>query len=417
MTSLRDLREARSAQVAEMRQILATAETEKRSLNPQEQQRFDALRTQIEQGEAAEARLSFLEEQERRQAGRPASDAAGRDLGRLEGRVSLLEVLRSQMEGRALSGAAAEFSAEAERRSGRKPQGAYVPLSLLETRAASTTSTVGEVVPTDHRAQDYILPLRNALLARRLGVRVLSGLVGNPSIPKTDTSLTVGWVAEDSALSASNLTAASVTLAPKHVGGLTELSRQLIQQSSPDIEALVREDFAFAIAKALDSAILIGGAANGPVGIVSTVGIQTQSLATLSWANCLALLGKLDVANSPAVNIVASTAVKAKLMSTLKESTDAGAGYLSDGVSLGGVPIAFTNQMALNATPNPDTGRLLAGDFGQTLLGVWSEVDLLVNPYESTAYSKGNVLVRIMSTADVAVRHAAAFCLADDITV
>lgn len=27
------------------------------------------------------------------------------------------------------------------------------------------------------------------------------------------------------------------------------------------------------------------------------------------------------------------------------------------------------------------------------MLGIWSEIDLLVNPFSETAYSKGNVLV------------------------
>jgi len=58
----------------------------------------------------------------------------------------------------------------------------------------STTGGAGEIVPTDHRADQYIGPLRNALLARRLGVRVLSGLSGNVSIPKHGSGLTVGWL-------------------------------------------------------------------------------------------------------------------------------------------------------------------------------------------------------------------------------
>ena len=45
------------------------------------------------------------------------------------------------------------------------------------------------------------------------------------------------------------MTADSVSLSPKHAGGVTELSRQLIMQSSPDVEQLVRDEFAYAIAK------------------------------------------------------------------------------------------------------------------------------------------------------------------------
>jgi HK97 family phage major capsid protein len=74
--------------------------------------------------------------------------------------------------------------------------------------------------------------LRNNLLARKLGVRVLSNLRGNVSIPKYATGTTAGWVAEGGALTGSDMTFDSVTLTPKHAGGITEMSRQLIQQST-----------------------------------------------------------------------------------------------------------------------------------------------------------------------------------------
>ena len=49
------------------------------------------------------------------------------------------------------------------------------------------------------------------------------------------------------------------------------------------------------------------------------------------------------------------------------------------------------------------------------LSGYWSAFDLLVNPYESAAYAKGNVQVRAMMTCDIAVRYAESFSAAKDI--
>src|SRR3546814_12207401 len=74
---------------------------------------------------------------------------------------------------RSLTGAELEYAQETERRTGRKATGVFVPMSALETRV-NTTGSAGALVPTEHRPQDYIQPLRNRLLARRLGVRVLS---------------------------------------------------------------------------------------------------------------------------------------------------------------------------------------------------------------------------------------------------
>lgn len=405
------IREARAAKVTEARRILATAETEKRSLNPAEQSAFDKFKAEITSLEADEQRATFMEDCERRAAGDPVGD---RSFSAVQRQVNVVEVIRAQMEGRNLSGAAAEFAQETERRTGRKAQGVFVPLSAIESRAVNTTSTAPELVPTIHRADQYIEPFRNSLLARRLGVRVLSGLSGNLSIPKHGTGTTVGWVAENAALPTGDMSFDGVTLAPKHAGGITEQSRQLIMQSSPDIEQLVRDDLSFMLAQAIDSALIKGGGTNEPVGVLSTSGIQTASLSTLSWQNVLAMLQKLDIVNASAANIVASTKAKAKLAGTLKAAGIAG--YILEGGKVGDLPAYFSNQVA-EKTGTPNTGRVIAGDWSQVMLGIWSEVDILVNPYAEGAYSKGNVLIRAMATVDAAVRHPEAFVVADDLAI
>jgi Phage capsid family len=59
----------------------------------------------------------------------------------------------------------------------------------------------------------------------------------------------------------------------------------------------------------------------------------------------------------------------------------------------------------------------ILGDFTQVMLGIWSELDILVNPFAEVPYRRGGVLVRAMSTVDVAVRHPQAFAYADDIVI
>ena len=410
--TVHQIRETRAGKVAEMRGILNTAESEKRALHPQEQSRFDVLKGEINSLEAQESRAAFVDEMERRSLGTPVGD---KSLNALHSQVSIMDVIRAQMEGRSLSGAALESPQESERRSGRKAQGVFVPLAALEQRAVNTTATAPEIVATNNRADLYIEPFRNSLLARRLGVRVLSGLTGNVSIPKFATGNSAGWVAENSALTESAaMTFDSVTLTPKHAGGVSQMSRQLIQQSSPDIESLVRNDLSFMLAQAIDSAMILGGGTNEPVGVLATSGIQTASLSTLSWANVLAMLQKLDIANTSAANIVASMKVKAKLQGTLKATGIAG--YLMESGRVADLPCYFSNQVA-EKTGTPNTGKLIAGDWSQVMLGIWSEIDILVNPYAETAYSKGNVLLRAMATLDVAVRHPESFVVADDIAL
>ncbi len=411
--NLRAIRETRAERVGTMRAMLAKAEAEKRNLNEGERKAFEGLKGEVTELEAQEQRAAFLADAERNMQGEPVA-GEGDNFATLEKRVSLQNVIRAGVEGRALEGAEREYSAEAERRSGRKAQGAFVPMSALETRV-NTTGGAGEIVPTDHRADQYIEPLRNKLLARRLGVRVLSGLTGDVSIPKYGSGTTSGWVAENSALTTSDMSFAAVTLSPKHVGALSEMSRQLIQQSSPDIEDLLRADMAFGIAQAIDSALIQGGGSNQPTGILKTTGIGTASLSTLNWAGILGMLETLDLANATAANFLTSPQAATKLRATLKSSS-AGASYLMEGGRVAEIPASVTNQVPVKGT-STKTGILILGDFAQALLGVWSELDILVNPYAETAYQKGNVQVRAMATCDVAVRHPEAFVVATDISL
>lgn len=408
--NLHAIREARAQKIAAMRNILSTAETEKRTLTAAEQGQFDALKGEVTSLEADETRASFMAEAERRMLGESVGDAHAK---KLEERVSVLKVLQAAVNGTPLTGAEAEYAAEAERRTGRKAEGVFVPASLFEKRVNTTTSAA-ELVGTDHRADLYIAPFRDALLARKLGVRVLSGLRGNVSIPKHGTGLTVGWVAEGSAVPEGNMEFDSVTLTPKHVGGYTEMSRQLIQQSSPDIEDLVRADLAYLVAKAIDSALIKGGGTNEPKGVMSTAGVQTANLATLSWTNIAAMLEKLEVANSSAVNWVTSPGVATKLRTTLKATGIAG--YLAEGGRVADLPLFVTNQVP-HVTGTPNKGVAILGDWSQVMLGIWSELDILVNPFDSTAYKRGGVLVRAMATCDIAVRHPEAFVIASDVTL
>lgn len=407
--NLHTIREQRAAKVQEMRSLLAKAESEKRNLTQPEQAGFDKLKGEITALEADEQRANFLAEAERRQMGTPVD----RPLAELQSQINVADVIRSQMEGRALSGAAAEYHKEAERRTGRAAQGVFLPLQAFEKRV-STTTTAAPIVPDDYRADQFIGPLRNSLLMRRLGARVLSNLRGDVVIPKFGTGLTAHWVNENEAIPESDMTFDDpVTLKPRHVGAITELSRQLLQQANPSIDAMVRDDISFVIAEAFDRAMLSGDGIKEPLGLLNTPGIQTASLATLDWPAVVAVSQMLADVNVTPNAWLASPSAASKLRTTLKAPT-AGAGYLLEGGNLDGVPVYSTNQFA---DASAEAGQAILGDFSQMMIGVWSEIDLLINPYADATYRRGGVLIRAMMTADVAVRRPEAFVLANDVAI
>jgi len=399
--NLKSIREAKAHKTAEARAILAGAEN--RSLTADESAKFDGLKAEIEQLEQQETRAQFLDDAERRATGTVVTGSDS--LADLESRVSLLTVLRAGMEGRTLTGAEAEIHAELERRHGKAQNGGIlVPLAAFEKRANTTTSAA-DLVGTDHRADQYIGPLRDSLLVRNLGVRTLSGLVGNVSIPKWGSGLSAGWVTEGQALSESDMTFDAVTLTPHHVGGITEMSRQLIQQSAPAIEDLVRQDLSYAVAAEIDRAIIAGsGTAGQPLGLIGRTGVQTAALPA-SWDDVLDIEQMLAAINVNPTGWYTSPAVLTALRKILKAPT-AGSGYIATASSIGDLPASSSNAAPV------DTAIL--GDWSQVLLGQWGAVEILVNPFAEAPYRRGGVLVRAFSTIDVAVRHEEAFVVAQD---
>src|SRR3546814_20629809 len=116
----------------------------------------------------------------------------------------------------------------------RRRTAASFPLAAFEQRANTTTSAA-DLVGTDHRADQYIGPLRDSLLVKNLGVRTLSGLVGNVSIPKAGTGLAAVWVPEGTGRTASNIKSDAGTLPPHPFGATPATSRPLHTANEPAI--------------------------------------------------------------------------------------------------------------------------------------------------------------------------------------
>ena len=130
------IREKRAAKVAEARSLLS-AET----LTDEQKTKFDALKTEITALEADEARALFVDDLERRSQGAPVDNSHNA----LMGRVDVLGVMRAQMEGRSLTGAAAEYHTEAERRTGRSPgQGLCLAVAWRRERWKGWLSRKGD---------------------------------------------------------------------------------------------------------------------------------------------------------------------------------------------------------------------------------------------------------------------------------
>lgn len=425
--TFRELQEKRNKVVLDMRTIAGKPEGENGELSQEQETRFNALKTELEATEKALSRQSLIDEAERRMQGETLTGTGDGKLDVELRSFSLLRAIAGQCPDLNIDwGKERELSQELQRRSGRTAQGVMVPMQVFEQRIMTTTNA-GNIIPPDYRGEQFIDLLRAKLVIGTLGATVLNGLTGNVDIPGQVGSMTAGWVAENTALSSSDLSFHKVTMTPKHAGAMTELSRNMLLQTSPDIEALVRSDFAAILAEAIDKAAIVGGGANEPKGILSTSGIGDIAIGTnggtLTWDKILDLVGVVEDAEVPTAGCAFLTHphVMKQCRKTLKVTGDATAGFLMDSRdTLDGFRVARTSLVPNDLTKGTTTSKcapLIFGNFSDLLIGYWSAFDLLVNPYESTAYSKGNVLVRAMLTCDMAVRRPQSFAAIRDVVV
>lgn len=434
MATMRALLETRERIRAELTAIHAASNGE--ALGEAPAARWAALTASLAENEAASQRQSLCDDLDRRSAlGAPVGDARWENHARS---IGMLDTIRAQIPGNngETAGRAREVSAEIARRSGRSPQGLYWPMNIerrvVTSGAQNTAGEAASLVPTVLRGDLFVDRLRNATVVRGLGATVLSDLNGNIDVPRRVTSTNANWFAENTPITQTDATYDKIGLRPKHVGALTELSLNMVQQNSPDVEALTQNDLALSIAEALDSASLFGsGDGVTPLGVLNTPNVARVSFggAAPTWSNVLALQSAVDTSNVAAETrgFVGSSLVRSRLMSTPRVSGAGGAGFgfLLDGAApmmLAGDRFVMTNSLPVipattGSGATPALSALVYGDWSALMIGIWGEggLDLSVNPFADASYRRGNVMIRAILTADCNVRHAAAFAVATDV--
>ncbi|MBT9134592.1 MAG: hypothetical protein DDT38_01331 [Firmicutes bacterium] len=343
---------------------------------------------------------------------------------------SLIRAIRAAATGDwSQAGLEREASAEVAKQLNRSPQGFFVPTdALIEQRdlTKGVFAQGGALVETDLRAASFIDMLRNRMVVRRAGATVLSGLVGDVTIPRQTSGATAFWVAESGSPAETRQGTDQVALNPKTVGAFTDISRRLLLQSSIDVENFVRSDLATVIALAIDLAALHGtGVANQPRGIASTPGIGVvvggANGAVPSWAHVVALETAAAIANADvgALSYITNARVRGRMKQTQKlAATDSVMLWETNASPLNGYPVHVTNQVASDLTRGTGTGlsAIFFGNWSDLMIGHWGTLDILVDPY--TGGTAGTVRVIALQDVDVAVRMPASFSvMLDAITV
>src|SRR5438128_1060915 len=196
------LLQRRTALVDKMRTMVNGAETD---LTTEQAAEFDRMKGELADLDKRVEREVFLDEQERRAVGHSLGD---NQFDQQVDQFSLRRAIAAQAGLDVDGGLEREVSRELARRTNVQARGILVPLRCFQRRVVTTGLPVGgpggNLVATELRPEEYIDLLRSKLITARLGARTLSGLVGDLDLPAATVSAGTSWIAENSALSATN---------------------------------------------------------------------------------------------------------------------------------------------------------------------------------------------------------------------
>lgn len=316
-----------------------------------------------------------------------------------------------------------EMSKELAKKQHRQPKGFFVPdfgwaTRTVSTAAGATFGAGANIVPEDYRGDRFIDALISTSILGQVGATVLNGLSGNVAIPKISTSTAAAFIAEGGSVGNSEPDFGQCTMSPKLLANKVSVTRELMIQSDPSVEQLIRNNMVRIFAAKIDNVAIKGGGSNEPTGILSTSGIGdvssggTSGNANLTYGNVVDIMTEVSQDNALLGNLrwVTHPAVVGKLMQTLVASSTDSRMIMPTPESMLGYPVVQTTQ-----APSSSPYALLFGNFVDLYVGFFSALDVLVDPFSSAGTATTNLF--FYQDCDIAVAHAESFAAAQDVTV
>jgi len=435
MKTSRQLKEERSVLETEANALIETAKKESRSFNAEENTKIVDLETRITKLDDEIRAAESAEKIAARAAGANGSKGEEKEIQKNFRMVSYINDITRAAQGHPLEGFAREVSEEASKEArelGVTIKGHGVPqkfLRSLETRdmtATGTTSVTGDqggmTVQTDVRG--FIDGLSDKIIMKEMGATFLTGLVGNLTLPGLDGDATATWESEVATNDESSPTTRKVSMSPKRVGTFIDVSKQLLLQSSWDVEMWMRNRLQLKTAVAVQIASINGsGSSNQPTGILNTSGIGSVAIGTNGGAPTWAHLVKLeeavavDNADLGALGYLTNTKVRSKLKQT---ALDAGSGLFiwsqhEKDAPLNGYKAGISNSVPgtlEKGSSGAVCSAIIFGNFNDLVIGQWGGIDLEINPY--TKAKEATVEVVINSWWDIGVLRPESFAACVD---
>jgi HK97 family phage major capsid protein len=418
--NIHELKQERQLKLDRQEELLNLIDSEKRDFTDVENREFDTLTNDVK-----ELERKVEAEQKREEVRiRIASSKMGKEGKRSEEEkvaqsFSLFRAVNAIVSGvnpDNLTGAEGEMHQEAVREAkaaGKSINGFGLPASQMRAQDAATAATAANTIDTI--LDTNIIPaLRPKLVMSNLGATALNGLVGNVDLLGGNAIATATWEGETDQAANTDPSTRKVNLSPNRLAAITTISKQLLNQSSINVENWIRSELSNAIARAVDGAAINGNGGNID-GILGTSGVNEITFGgAVNRVDLVGLMTKIELENYDGGNMgwLMNPVLVGELMNL---KTDTGSGLFDMQTALStllGYRVERTTLVPTNISSNKTA--VIFGDFSNVVIGNWGGVDIIVDPYVRAEY--GQIRMIINSYWDVAIKQPKGLAFADDIT-
>ena len=141
------------------------------------------------------------------------------------------------------------------------------------------------------------------------------------------------------------------------------------------------------------------------LGLINVTGVNAKSLTSYgTFAELIDMETAVATANADAGSLryIVNAAARGALKGTAKSASAVAAGFIYENDEINGYPAIVSNQLLSNDA--------LFGDFSMMIMGMWSGLDLTVDPYAGS--TAGTVRIIALQDVDFAVKQPGAFTYA-----
>lgn len=441
--NLKQLQEDRVEKFDALSALVKAAET--KELNAEQKKQFEALEAEIAKidtdiafEEKIEARKKEIAkgkmESENRAVGAPQDNKSEiKEMNRIAGRYSFARAFKKTADRKNIDGVEAELYQEAEKEISENGEGEglkgniAIPNKFIRIGKRKLLDVATEGADTVFTEFAGLIPILNPIpKVTTLGITVLNGLKGNLKWVRHNGDVAFAWETENSDVNDTTPTFDTIDMAPKRVGGYTDLSIQMLKQNVFVLEPFLRRIIENRYALTVDDAVIDGaGSGNEPTGIFNYSGVNVFSTGSGSTSNNMTYAGLLTMirdvkaakSRQGSSGWLTNASGEFALATTPKQTSGVEGNFILNpdaGMLIGRKFVTSENvSSAFSEGSQTDLcGIIYSDNWGGAMLGTWGGLDILFDPYTQALGAK----VRFVCNAfmDVEIEHAAEFSICKD---